>query len=188
LLSQTSIVSMVRTAPKQAVLEPGNTKWQRKGEAAAVLRRHTESPVAMHDRPPVLATGLRFRGDFFTLRHYYSFGYLSFLAFQTEKTLNSHRGQFWGRAALAPVILLGIRALRVSGHLDRISAETLGIPAPKGRRASGGRGLARFLNVLSSRIASFGPADASYRGTAAATKRETLAPQGESWQVWEFWK
>ena len=37
----------------------------------------------------------------------YSAYYSSLLAIYTLNTLHSHRGQFWGRAALAPVILNG---------------------------------------------------------------------------------
>ena len=37
----------------------------------------------------------------------YSAYYSSLLAIYTLNTLHSLRGQFWGRAALAPVILIG---------------------------------------------------------------------------------
>ena len=36
------------------------------------------------------------------------------------KLLDLLRGQFWGRAALAPVILLGIRALLFDFHVNHL--------------------------------------------------------------------
>ena len=49
------------------------------------------------------------------------YGLLKIACYYPQKTLNSQRGQFWGRAALAPVVLLRIRALLFGAMLDGVA-------------------------------------------------------------------
>ncbi len=58
-LGDTPVVNMVRKARKKAFFEPGDTRQQWKGEAAASFVC-MGSPVAEHYRPPVPATGPRY--------------------------------------------------------------------------------------------------------------------------------
>ncbi len=58
-MGETSIVNMVRRASTKVLFEPGDTRQQWKGEAAARLV-HKGLPIAARYRPPVPAIGSRF--------------------------------------------------------------------------------------------------------------------------------
>ena len=58
-IGDTSVVNMVQRASKYVLLEPGDTRRQWKGEAAASFVYVQGSPVAACYRPPAPATGPR---------------------------------------------------------------------------------------------------------------------------------